>query len=104
MAPLTQLLIDVRAEREGPVPFVGTVAGFVVVGAGIERVEREKPTVSNPSPGRGRFARLALVSPGDWFKTFVGRRIEGPSGGAWYGWPVPLWAIPPPGQPDRIAG
>jgi len=59
--------LAVHLHALGPVPFVATVCGFVVLGAEITRLVGE--------PG-GTTYRMELGEPGAWFETLADRRVR----------------------------
>ena len=93
LALMTRILIGILVEQDGYVPFLGTVASFVLVGGEITDAR------AGPASAGDRATRLELRPAGRWFATFERRRISGPAGGPWYGWPDGIW-----NSLDRIAG
>ena len=85
MSSPTRVLLRARAEREGFVPFAGTVAGIAVVGGEVTDLS----SAGGPSP---LSTRLELRPAGDWFAEVHGRQLWlGSAGGPWYGWPDGIW-------------
>jgi hypothetical protein len=73
MPGLNRLLTHALTRRRGArLPFVGTVAGFVLVGADV--------VDAVPDP-QGRGARLVLEPPGPWFESFRDRCLQTGRGG-----------------------
>lgn len=75
LSPFTVVLLETRAERGRPVPFIVTVGGFVLLGAEIRGVR-----------GTTKAATLDLADPGPWFDALRDRRIETGRGGPWILW------------------
>ncbi len=68
-----RLLLRVRIQRHGYVPFVATVCGFVALGADIVDVRADHRGCSI----------FELGDPGEWFATVHGRRLPTGRGRAW---------------------
>jgi hypothetical protein len=76
VAPGTRLVLRHRVDRDGFVPFVATVSGFVAVTANIAglAVDHERGVV------------LDLDRPGAWSERFRGHRLITRRGGPWTPW------------------
>jgi hypothetical protein len=87
----TLLWIRARIARDGSVPLVATVGGFVAAGADITGAIGDRATTALPAqPVVGRplpRTRLELRSAGAWFADFAGRRL-----------------LTAPGQPALVVG
>ena len=82
---------SVYLEQRCFLPFLGTVGGFVVLGADIVGVDRYQGEIRGRERGggwSGVWCRFHLQAPGAWFDAFRGGRLEGPTGGPWYSWPT----------------
>jgi hypothetical protein len=75
LSPFTVVLMQTRAERGQPLPFIATVGGFVILGAEIHGVR-----------GTTTAATLDLGNPGPWFDAFRDKRFETGRGGPWILW------------------
>jgi hypothetical protein len=65
----TALWLDLLISRRGPLPFVATIAGFVVFGGVIEALRSDG----------SHHARLRLGMPGEWFDEMAdGQLVTGP--------------------------
>ena len=73
LSPFTSVWIRVVCERDGFLPFVVTVAGFVAWGADVTAVWRVGV----------RRCRLDLRAPGAWYETFDGARFSSGPGRDW---------------------
>ncbi|GEP34589.1 hypothetical protein NSZ01_23570 [Nocardioides szechwanensis] len=69
----TRLWIRIVCERDGWLPFVATVGGFVALGAEITAVAQTSP----------RRCRLELRDPGAWFETLRSTRFPTGPGRDW---------------------
>lgn len=76
LSPYARLRIKVRAERDGFLPFIATVCGFVVLGADLVAARRtpDDKTV------------LDLRPPGGWFAPLRHTRFVTGPGGPWTLW------------------
>lgn len=75
---LTSVWLRTRIQRHGYFPFAATVCGFVTAGADLMDV----------AEGAGATRCLSLSSPGRWFESLTGHRIEAGPGRPWVirGW------------------
>lgn len=63
----SNIVLTVHLGVRGPIPFVATVCGFVVLGGDLRRMVRES--------GGGPY-RMELEAPGEWFSAFRNRRLH----------------------------
>ena len=70
--------------REQPLPFVATVAGFVVAGADLVDVRWHDASPDDRRSGHGIRHRLVLADPGPWFERFRDRRLLTGPGRPWH--------------------
>ncbi|MDT0201018.1 hypothetical protein [Nocardioides sp. AE5] len=84
IALITAALLRFAVKLGHPIPYVATVAGFVVAGAevaGIAPVDAEQGHVARRSTNNaGVRVRLALRPPGDWYAAIHLERLAVPSG------------------------
>ncbi|MDP2773444.1 MAG: hypothetical protein Q8O61_07780 [Nocardioides sp.] len=73
LSPWTRVWIRVVCGRDGWLPFVATVGGFVALGA----------EVTGVMPTSERQCRLELRDPGTWFETLRGARFPTGPGRDW---------------------
>jgi hypothetical protein len=92
VATLTKIWFRFRMRRDGFIPFVATVGGFVTLGA--EMVGLESARIeAEPKWGdqRDRYAwsvvtAFTLRPPGEWFEPLRGGRLPVTQGGPWQLW------------------
>jgi hypothetical protein len=72
ISPWTGLLLESRIARQGPMPFVATIGGFVALGANLTGFWKD-----------GDRSGLILRAPGPWFEAFERHRLSTWSGNAW---------------------
>jgi hypothetical protein len=73
LGPLGGALLGLSIRDEGPLPYVATVCGFVVLGGEIVAVR----------PAEADRHRLDLAEPGTWFDAWRGRRWPTGRGREW---------------------
>jgi hypothetical protein len=83
MSAFTRVTLRVGIERDGYLPFLATVAGFVVVGADIVGLE----------PGRQEGTALRLREPSSWFEPLRQTRLPVTQGGPWQLWSPEIAAV-----------
>lgn len=76
LSPWVEVMVRVAIQEHGFVPFVATVAGFVVLGGNGTRVSHV--------PGRGDV--FTLAPPTSWFDTLRQARFPTGPGGPWLFW------------------
>jgi hypothetical protein len=76
MSPYTRILFEARVERNGYLPFLVTVSGFVVLGADVVAID----------PWRPEGTSFSLREPSRWFDPFRHSRLPVTQGGPWQLW------------------
>jgi hypothetical protein len=91
----TRVRLQHRVRQLGAVPFVGTVGGFVAMGADIVGLTLDRQSGEGPAVRKGATSKLGgdrelirfeLSEPGEWFETLRGRRLRTGRGGPWILW------------------
>ena len=87
LSPYTAAFLVTRLQKQGFLPWVATVGGFVAAGGDVIAVRPDRD-------GRPRFV---LEEPGEWYDAFAGRRFETGPGRPWsiWGWQVFAQQAPP---------
>lgn len=85
LSPYARLRIRVRVDRDGFMPFVATVCGFVVLGANLvdARPDQRPDVEANSTDER---TVLDVEPPGAWFDTFRASRFVTGPGSPWTLW------------------
>lgn len=77
LGPAVGMLVHARVERDGSMPFLATVSGFVVLGADIIGFDPAGGTTPSGRPG----CAFRLRPAGEWFDGLLGRMLDSGVGG-----------------------
>jgi hypothetical protein len=99
ISPWLRTRISMTQERQGFVPLVATIGGFVVLGADITGGVLHAPGAATIGRQPGRTCTFTLTEPRTqprpWFDDFEGHRLPTGPGAAWRWWQPPNREHPP---------